>query len=184
MAESGEVPVAVSISDAELDSVISKLDSIIASMDRLEQSTPSGDLTAAVNDAEEKIADVMDKSTETEAGLGNLFEETKDELNGINWSMRRITSMIPGVREAYRMLQSIQRIQRFGPESIGGIVSIILLVYMMYNMVKRFLDEQKRKELDFRRETMSISGIKDREVFYSWQQQQRSAVVVRTNIGR
>jgi len=66
--------------------------------------------------------------------------------------------MIPGIRDAYRMVQSMKRINMMGLSSVGGVVSIALLVYSLYRMFAAYVEEQKRKEKELRDAIMSVRG--------------------------
>jgi hypothetical protein len=173
---SGDVTIDVSVVQTEIDQAIQKLDELIEKLQgknlevqtsevdaSVEQTIESGELKldvaihsaetkvdTAVAEGEKKLDELEHRATATQAGLGNLVNESDEVLKGTNFAIRRVTSMIPGVREAYRMAQSVRRIGSFGLGTVGGAVSLALLVYSIYRMVQNFIKEQEQREKELR----------------------------------
>jgi hypothetical protein len=185
----------------EIDEAIEKLDALIEKLQgknidaqtseldaSVEQSIAGGELKldvalrsaktqvdTTVTQGEQKLLDLAKRASVTEASLGNLSDESEDFFRGFNWSVRRVTSMMPGIRDAYRQVQSLQRIRMMG-FSVGGIVSIALMVYSLYNLVMRYIAEQERKEREYRELIMRTQGYTNRRQFDEFQKEQERAV--------
>ncbi|MDR0493404.1 MAG: hypothetical protein LBH74_07195 [Nitrososphaerota archaeon] len=198
---SGEVTIDVSVMQTEIDEAIEKLDALIEKLQgknidaqtseldaSVEQSIAGGELKldvalrsaktqvdTTVTQGEQKLLDLAKRASVTEASLGNLSDESEDFFRGFNWSVRRVTSMMPGIRDAYRQVQSLQRIRMMG-FSVGGIVSIALMVYSLYNLVMRYIAEQERKEREYRELIMRTQGYTNRRQFDEFQKEQERAV--------
>ena len=71
----------------------------------------------------------------------------KRKASGLNYSVRRVTTQIPGLREAYHYVEALKRIERFGLMDIGGVVSVLMLAYTLYRQLTAMIDEQKRQHL-------------------------------------
>jgi hypothetical protein len=197
----GDVRVEVLVVQTEIDEAIQKLENFLektqgknldaqtSELDATVEQTIEGSeikLDVAIRSAETKVDTTVaegekklygleKKATVTEAGLGNLVDESDAFFRGFNWSVRRVTSMMPGIRDAYRQVQSLQRIRMMG-FSIGGIVSIALMVYSLYNLVMRYIAEQERKEREYRELIMRTQGYTNRRQFDEFQREQERAV--------
>ena len=198
---SSEVTLEVSVVQTEIDEAIQKLDALIEKLDGknlelqtseldalVEQSIEGGELKldvalrsaetkvdATVAQGEKNLLDFEKRVSVTEASLGNLSAESEDFFRGFNWSLRRVTSMMPGIRDAYRQVQSLQRIRLMG-FSVGGIVSLALMVYSLYNLVMHYIAEQERKEREYRELIMRTQGYTNRRQFDEFQREQERAV--------
>jgi len=177
--ESGDITIFPKVNTSQIDEAVATLNELIQMLD-------DADINTAINEAEEQISSTVSggqiqlkninkAATATEASLGNLKKESNDFFKGFNWSVRRVSSMMPGIRDAYRQVQSIQRIRMMGL-SIGGIVSIALMVYSLYNMVMRYIAEQERKEREYRELIMRVEGFTNRRQFAEFQREQERAV--------
>jgi hypothetical protein len=197
----GDVRVEVSVVQTEIDEAIQKLENFLekAQGKNLDAQTSELDATVeqtlenneikldvAIRSAETKVdttvvegkkqlLDLENRASVTEASLGNLSDESEDFFRGFNWSVRRVTSMMPGIRDAYRQVQSLQRIRMMG-FSVGGIVSIALMVYSLYNLVMHYIAEQERKEREYRELIMRVEGFTNRRQFDEFQREQERAV--------
>jgi len=158
----GDIALEVSVVQTEIDEAVAVLDELLNRLGAVDVVGEALWVEMRVEEVVvqgEKQLDVLEqKVTATEAGLGNLVAEGEDNLRGMNWSIRRVTSMIPGIRDAYRMVQSMKRINMMGLSSVGGVVSIALLVYSLYRMFAAYVEEQKRKEKELRDAIMSVRG--------------------------
>jgi hypothetical protein len=177
--ESGDITIFPKVNTSQIDEAVATLNELIQMLD-------DADINTAINEAEEQISSTVSggqiqlkninkAATATEASLGNLKKESNDFFKGFNWSVRRVSIMIPGIRDAYRQVQSIQRIRMMGL-SIGGIVSIALMVYSLYNMVMRYIAEQERKEREYRELIMRTQGFTNRQQFVDFQREQERAI--------
>jgi uncharacterized coiled-coil protein SlyX len=198
---SGDVTIDVSVVQTEIDEAIEKLDALIEKLqgknlelqtseidESVEHSIEGGELKldvalrsaetkvdTTVAQGEKQLLDLEKRVSVTEASLGNLSDESEDFFRGFNWSVRRVTSMMPGIRDAYRQVQSLQRIRLMG-FSVGGIVSLALMVYSLYNLVMRYIAEQERKEREYRELIMRTQGYTNRRQFDEFQREQERAV--------
>lgn len=199
---SGEVTIDVSVVQTEIDEAIQKLETLIEKLqgknleiqaseldESVEQSIEGGELKldvalrsaeikvdTAVAEGEKKLDELEKKATATEAGLGNMVDESDEVLKGTNFAIRRVTSMIPGVREAYRMAQSVRRIGSFGLGTVGGAVSLALLVYSIYRMVQNFIKEQEQREKELRSAIKQAQGLTGRNEIQHYLAQQNRAM--------
>jgi hypothetical protein len=198
---SSDITIDISVVQTEIDEAIQKLDELIEKLQSknldmqvseldsvVDETIVGGEIRlgvalrgtedkvdTAVQGGEKKLDDLEKKVSVTSAGLGNLVGESEDFFRGFNWSVRRVTSMMPGIRDAYRQVQSIQRIRLMG-FSIGGIVSLALMVYSLYNMVMHYIAEQERKEREYRELIMRVQGFTNRKQFSEFQREQERAV--------
>ena len=145
----------------------SEVDSEIASM--------KAKVAQAVAEAEEDLKAESAKASLTDAEMGNLVSNEEDRLRGLNYSVRRVTAQIPGLREAYHYVEALKRIERFGLMDIGGVVSVLMLAYTLYRQLAQMMEEQKRQQAEYRQNVMAAQNFATTEQFIQWQTNQRQA---------
>jgi hypothetical protein len=124
-----------------------------------------------VVEVEQKLEDVEAKTSTAKTEAVTMIQEEGDGLNGLNYSMRRITAQLPGIRDAYRLVENMRRIERFGLTSIGGVTSLLFLALSIYQMIQSVLNQQKQQNEEYRNMIMDAENLTTKSEFDKWQQE-------------
>ena len=127
----------------------------------------------AVAQSEQKLDKVKEDTANTQNNLSEVLAEDSDKTRGLEYSIRRITSQVPILREAEHIAQSLRRIDNFGLTSIGGAVGLLFLAITLYNTANGLLEEQKKAQQDYQRTIMQTSNFTTKAQFNTWQANQQ-----------
>ena len=99
-----------------------------------------------------------------------LNEEVLSSVSGMQQIERRFASMIPGVRELYRMNRDVKEL------TVGNIAGAIGILFIAYQLITQILAAQKQAEEKMRTEVTSARGFTTTAQFVDWQNTQRQAM--------
>lgn len=113
------------------------------------------------------------KTLNAKTNAQDVIVEEGSKIQGLNYSVRRIVSQMPILREAYSYAEQLKRIDKFGINSLGGAVSILFLALNIYNLVTRMIEEQKQQKEQYEEAIMELRGFTTKTQFNYWQDSQQ-----------
>ena len=99
-----------------------------------------------------------------------LNEEVLTSASGMQQIERRFASMVPGIRELYRMSRDVKEL------TVGNIAGAIGILLIAYQIISQILAAQKAAEEKMRTDVFSARGFTTTAEFVNWQNTQRQAM--------
>ena len=187
----------VSVDTTEIDIALAKLDAALARVNDVSRAVAAKPALAVQSDfsafwtridaeavkVKQKVDDTV---TEGEAKLAMLKAKTATakieadmviaqkapKIKGIEQAVNRIINMIPVLDEADRLRTNLKILSA---GNITGIIGLLMLALSIYRQVVSMLEEQKRREEEYRRQVMQLRGFATIKEFEAWQNSQRQA---------
>jgi hypothetical protein len=149
------VTIQISVDDAELEAVISRIEGSQAQLDG-------------------KVDDVAKKAQSVVSNEGS-------EIKGIETSIHRIARMIPGVREVDRTYKAINKLSS---GNIMGALGLFFIAWRVIRMINQYLDQIKRQQQEMEAYIRQTRGITSHTAYNQYQYQQRIAINSYRNVNR
>lgn len=121
----------------------------------------------------EAVSEAEDDLTEAQIKMATAKLMVEDEVGGIKGletSANRIIRMVPGLREASRLQRSLSLLQT---GNIAGVLGVIMLAYSLYRQISAMMEEQKKQQMEYRRDVMEARGFTLTSEFDRWKEEQR-----------
>ena len=163
--ETGGVASIVGAGEADFSAFWARLDSEVTDAKTLVDDT--------VADGEAKLAMLKAKTVTAKIEATNLLTNEAPKIKDLEQAAKRIASMIPGLREASRLQTALKSLST--GNTLVAIISILMLVLSIYRQIVSMLEEQKRREEEYRRQVMQLRGFTTIKEFEAWQNSQRQA---------
>ena len=126
-----------------------------------------------VAESEQKLADVQSDIDDTETEADDLVMTEGTKMKGLESASNRITRMIPGLREAYRIKVGLGYLSQ---GSLLGVVGLLMVAYSIYRQISSYLEEQKQQQAEIRQAVMAIQNFTTTAQFQTWQENTDRAI--------
>lgn len=192
-----DITIIPSIDTSEIDAAIAKLEGALEKTGQLTSGTASpeqGEFYTIPNSEMEQLNqpymqtpdlggfyDNLDRQAEAaKKKADDLISTEGEEIKGLESASSRVIRMIPGLREAQRLKNSLGQISA---GNITGVIGLLMLAYSIYRQISAMLEEQKQQQADYQKAVMEVRGLTTSAQFTSWKEGQRQTFEgYRTNI--
>lgn len=178
-----EENVKITVSDEELDAAIAKIEVALEKRNELVNGqTPVAAVEGEVQQAlPTNLSELQAEQSEfaafwerqeqeyiqAKANIAEVDAES-DKITGVNLAARRVLTQIPGLREAYFLVNQIRTFMRVSPE-----IAVLLAAVMI---ITTFLDMQKeaeKKAADYEVMIKDYRGFTTHREFEAWQEDEK-----------
>jgi len=162
---SADENITISVDDTALSEALQKLDEALAKKEQLTgQPTPNDPNGIIIND---RAADI------TKSKIDGITTSETVKIAGLNAAITKISNRIPILREAKRLVSSVQGLMS---GNIVSVVGLLLLLLSIMEQVNRMVENQKREEEAYRDRIKDAQGFQSNAEFERWRTQQSTAL--------